>query len=467
LTGLKGVVGKKVSEVIPGLREANPELLEIYGRVALTGEPERFETYVGALGIHFSVVVYSPRQEHFVAVFDNITERKRAEETLRENEERFRATFEQAAVGIAHVAPDGRWLRVNQRLCDIVGYSREELTRLTFQDITHPDDLDADLQYVRQMLADEIASYSMEKRYVRKNGRHVWINLTVALLRDATGQPKYFISVVEDITARKLAEAAAQRAQQQLLDQRTQEKERVETELGKLREELVRKTRLAAIGQVSASIAHDLRNPLGSVRNAAFYLKRRVPKDPPEWAEFLDVIEKEVGEADRIISNLLEMGRAGPVRKHAVDLRQLAEDAFQLIKDRDGIQLRVATDPEPFAIHAAPDAFRQVLMNLGTNAVQAMAGKGELWVQARRNAAGDEILVRDTGPGIAGYVRERLFEPLVTTKAKGTGLGLAICRQIVERHGGTITLISEDRPGATFRIVLPRDGEPDTTEQEN
>jgi len=120
----------------------------------------------------------------------------------------FDALFEQAAVGVALVAPDGRWLRVNRKLCEIVGYSWQELMGKTFQDITHPDDLDADLDNVRRMLAREIDSYSLEKRYVRRGGEWVWINLTVGLAWKADGTPDYFISVVEDISARKAAEAA-------------------------------------------------------------------------------------------------------------------------------------------------------------------------------------------------------------------------------------------------------------------
>ncbi|MEK6752792.1 MAG: PAS domain S-box protein [Chloroflexota bacterium] len=143
---------------------------------------------------------------HFVAIQQDITERKRTEEQLHDSEERFRTTFEQAAVGIAHVGTNGSWLRVNQRLCDIVGYTRDELPGLTFQDITHPDDLQTDLNYVHQMLADEIKVYSMEKRYIRKDRSIVWINLTVSLVRETSGEPKYFISVVEDITEHKQAE---------------------------------------------------------------------------------------------------------------------------------------------------------------------------------------------------------------------------------------------------------------------
>ncbi|MBE8998344.1 PAS domain S-box protein [Nostoc sp. LEGE 12447] len=134
-----------------------------------------------------------------------ITERQRIEEALRESEERFRATFHQAAVGIAHVAIDGRWLLVNQRLCNILGYTPEELQLLTFQDITHPDDINADLKYFYQILANDIQTYSIEKRYFCKDSSIVWVNLTVSLMREPSGEPRYFIYVVEDISERQAA----------------------------------------------------------------------------------------------------------------------------------------------------------------------------------------------------------------------------------------------------------------------
>jgi PAS domain S-box-containing protein len=125
---------------------------------------------------------------------------------LRESEEQFRTTFDQAAVGIAHVAPDGRWLRVNQKLCEIVGYTREELLERSFQDITHSDDIGKDLDHLRRMLDGEIDTYSVEKRYVKKDYSQIWVSLTVSLVRDPSGDPNYFISVIEDITERKRAE---------------------------------------------------------------------------------------------------------------------------------------------------------------------------------------------------------------------------------------------------------------------
>ncbi|MFH1115672.1 MAG: PAS domain S-box protein [Pseudomonadota bacterium] len=138
----------------------------------------------------------------------DITDRKRTEEAFAESELRFRSTFEQAAVGICHVSPEGRFLRVNHKLCDILGYTQDELLGLTFQDVTHPDDLEADLEYVGQVLAQTIDTYSMEKRYIRKDGSHFWAALTVSLNRDSSGSPQYFISVVEDISDRKNAEHA-------------------------------------------------------------------------------------------------------------------------------------------------------------------------------------------------------------------------------------------------------------------
>ena len=146
------------------------------------------------------------RVRRWHGVLFDITAHKRAEEELRESEERFRVTFDAAAVGMAHVAPDGRWLKVNDKLCEIVGYSQEELRGMTFQDITHPGDIDADIEQTTRLLHGKVRSYGREKRYLRKDGRVVWIKLTVSLIRSSSGEPECFISVIEDITDRKLKE---------------------------------------------------------------------------------------------------------------------------------------------------------------------------------------------------------------------------------------------------------------------
>ena len=143
----------------------------------------------------------------------DITTRIEQERLVAESERRFRLTFERAGVGIAHVAVDGRWLRVNEPLCEMLGYSRDELMSLTFQDITHPDDLDADLAEAQRLFAGEIRAYSIEKRYIRRNGTIVWATLTGSVVRDETGAVDYAIAVVRDITERKRSEAARRQAE--------------------------------------------------------------------------------------------------------------------------------------------------------------------------------------------------------------------------------------------------------------
>ena len=135
----------------------------------------------------------------------DITERKRVEEELRQSEELFRRTFEDAGVGMAHVTPDGRWLRVNAKLCEISDYSRKELLSTTFLQLTPPEDRQSSMDRVRRMLAGEIGPYSVERRYVRKGGSHIWVDLSVSLLRKPSGEPDFFVCVAEDITEKKSA----------------------------------------------------------------------------------------------------------------------------------------------------------------------------------------------------------------------------------------------------------------------
>jgi PAS domain S-box-containing protein/diguanylate cyclase (GGDEF)-like protein len=147
----------------------------------------------------------------WVGQFQDITARRAAEAALRDSEERFRLAFDHAPIGIALVSPEGDWLRVNAPLCEMTGYAEDELLACTFQDITHPDDLDADLEYLRQMLAGERRTYEMEKRYLRADGSVLWILLSVSLVRGDDGEPRYFVSQIQDIDARKRAQGELER----------------------------------------------------------------------------------------------------------------------------------------------------------------------------------------------------------------------------------------------------------------
>ncbi len=185
-----------------------------YIQQAAEGTPQLFEWLCKTSnGRHFWAEVSLKKAvfrgaERVIAVVRDINEKKKAEQLMLASEERFRATFEQAAVGIAHVALNGRFLRVNQRLCEILGFSKQEMLQRTVQDITYPDDLQIDKDLVRRILEGKIDNYSIEQRCYHKNGHVIWINLTVTLLRDQQGEPKFFISVVEDITSRKQIEDA-------------------------------------------------------------------------------------------------------------------------------------------------------------------------------------------------------------------------------------------------------------------
>jgi two-component system cell cycle sensor histidine kinase/response regulator CckA len=164
-------------------------------------------------------VIMQEYSERLVKKLEERTiELEQAKDVLAESEERFRATFEQAAVGIAQVGLDGRWLRVNQKLCDILGYTSQEMRAQTFQEITYAEDLSTDLEHRQRLISGAISTYSREKRYVRKDNSLIWINLTVSSVHDASGQPIYFISILEDITARKQAEEAMRLSEERYRD---------------------------------------------------------------------------------------------------------------------------------------------------------------------------------------------------------------------------------------------------------
>jgi PAS domain S-box-containing protein len=205
-------VGQPISMLVPP--ERPDEIPGILARIRRGEKVDHFETVRVTkdgkrLDVSLTVSPIGDSEGNITGastIARDVTEHRLAEKALRESEERFRATFEQAAVGVSHVALDGSWIRVNQKLCDIVGYPRGELLSLAFQDITHPDDLDRDVGHLRRMLEGETHTYSTEKRYIRKDGSLIWVNLTTSLLRDPSGEPKYFISVTEDTTERKRVE---------------------------------------------------------------------------------------------------------------------------------------------------------------------------------------------------------------------------------------------------------------------
>ncbi|MDZ8024575.1 MAG: PAS domain S-box protein [Nostoc sp. DedQUE11] len=213
------IIGRSHYEIFPDM---TPEWKQIHQQCLAGAMAQRAEdSYPGADGsmewLRWSIrpwYMAGGEIGGIIMLSENITQRKQTELELQEHEEQFRLTFEQAAIGICHVSLDGRWLLVNQRFCDIIGYEREEILALTFEDITHPDDLETDLDYIQQLLEGIIPRYSMEKRYIHKNGSTIWINLDVSLLRQSSREPVYFISTIQDIDERKHAQIALQQSEE-------------------------------------------------------------------------------------------------------------------------------------------------------------------------------------------------------------------------------------------------------------
>ena len=230
-------------------------------------------------------------------------------------------------------------------------------------------------------------------------------------------------------------------------------------ELREAQEQLIRSERLAAIGQLAGGVGHELRNPLGAIKNAVYYVKGKVAKSElgqkePRVIEFLDIADDEVNSSNKIINDLLGFSRVGEPSVSSVKIEKVIEDALSHTPIPESIELTKKLDADLPEIELDTEQIRQVLVNIITNAVQAMPEGGKLTIGAREKDKCLEVEIADTGCGIPQEVIGKIFDPLFTTRAKGIGLGLAVCRTIIERHEGHITVNSKVGEGTTFTIKL-------------
>ena len=381
-----------------------------------------------------------------LAVLTDITRRKRAERALVQSEQRFRGAFQTASHGIALVAPDGRWLAVNDALGRIVGYTEPELLDIDFQTITHPDDLDTDLAHVRQVLDGHIPSYQMEKRCIHKAGHAVWILLSMSLVRAPDGSPIHFVAQIVDLTERRRIEEQLRQAQ-----------------------------KLDAVGQLTGGLAHDFNNLLAAIMGNLQLVERTLGEDEKAKRRVRAALDATRRGAD-LTRRLLAFSRRQALEPKTLDVNDLVIGMDKLLGRTLGeaVELKTRCADDVWLCTVDPSQLESAVLNLAINARDAMPAGGKLTIEtsnaildpdyADRHsevAAGDYVLVAvsDTGTGIAPDLLDKALQPFFTTKAagKGTGLGLSMVFGFVKQTGGHLKIYSEEGYGTTVKMYLPRD----------
>jgi PAS domain S-box-containing protein len=380
----------------------------------------------------------------------DITERTRAERALKASEEKFRSVFESAAVGVARVSIDGRFIEVNQAYADIVGYSRGELMTLDFRAITHPDDLASAVDQFTAVVEGRIRSRQFEKRYFRKDGSIVWVSRSIGLVRDDEGRP-YITGVVEDITERKRAVEALRVSE-----------EKFRGANARLREADRRKDEFLGM------LSHELRNPLAPIRNSLYILDHTDPAGE-QARRAKEVASRQVAHLTRLVDDLLDVTRVarGKIELRRVDLdlaalvRRTADDYQALMKDR-GLGLVVEVPTQPLVVNGDETRLAQVFGNLLSNAAKFTPAGGCATMTANAEDGHAVVRVRDTGPGIAPDLLHSIFEPFIQGKQTlarsegGLGLGLALVRGLVALHSGNVGVSSPGSGyGTEFVVSLP------------
>ena len=403
----------------------------------------------------------------------DITHSKQTEAILHDREARLRAIFEQLAVGLCYFDLQGNLLQANQKYCNILGYTAAEIVQLTIEQITHPTDYALNQAKTQQLLAEKITSFSIEKRYLRKDNCSVWVNLTLSPIRDATGTIVMLGSIVEDINEWKQLATARQQAEAKLRQSEVNlraSEEQLQLVLEPARNAVEAANR--AKSTFLANVNHELRTPLTIILGCSELLNLDANLTPQQ-KQRLASIDRSVYHLLNLINNVLELSKIEAGAAHleitTVDLWQLLQnltDRFLPQTIAKGLQLTIdRADDLPQFIQTDERKLNQILINLLSNAVKFTATGGVQLIVRGVGKSRNAVLtlnftLEDTGEGIAAAELSAIFVAFGQTDTgrksqKGTGLGLSLCRQLARLMAGDIIVQSEVGRGSRFSLILP------------
>ena len=375
---------------------------------------------------------------------EEVLRRRATEATLRASEERWRSMFEASAVGIAVIDQQNHFAAANEAFQKMVGYTSEELQSLGPPDITHEEDRKATQEMIEDVQSGKRQDYHTEKRYCRKDGKVIWVRVSTARALDSSSALQSIPAIIEDITERKRAEVAWHDA----------------------REALSRATRLTVMGELSASIAHEINQPLAAIITNGHACERFLTFSPPDLDEVKDAVGEIVRDgrrASEVLKRIRAMSKNSAPERGQVDVNQAIAEVLALTRDellRHRVSVQTDLHSNLPTIMADRVQLQQVVLNLVMNGIEAMRAVADrsriLTVRSLLSDRGNiAVNVADSGIGLDPANRERIFDTFFTTKPEGMGMGLAISNTIIEAHRGRLWAESGSPFGAVFAFTLP------------
>ncbi|MTK63189.1 MAG: PAS domain S-box protein [Methanobacterium sp.] len=406
-------------------------------------------------------------EELLYSIVHDRTDQNNALVKLRNNEELFRLIFEQSPLGACIMSLDFKPLKMNNALCNMLGYSKEELLTRKFTEDTHPDDLDMDLELRKQLVAGMIDDYHLEKRYIHFNGEIIWGNVNVSAIKDQNNRLVKILVLVEDINRQKQMEKLFLKRTdkldsiRQILDLKMEDNEEVENRLKQLIKELkMSNQELERFAYVSS---HDLKEPLRMIISFLQLLKSRYYNNLDQDAnDFIDFAVEGAQRMDMMINDLLQFSRVGNERDFKyldceIVVRNTISNLSQLIENNDATVVHGALPK----IHANEELMAQLFQNLIGNAIKYRRDvKPHISIDSSEKEEDYLFSVSDNGIGIEKQHLDRIFTVFQRLHSReeyeGTGIGLAISKKIVQQHNGKIWAKSEPGLGTTFYFTIPK-----------